>query len=182
MEGGNVRGQPQDIQKIHTLKSSSSDFGDDDLDDDLLALVGSSTSPTMNSANESDAIINKNAPQHFLVEGESNQASILKNDQALMKDDNDDEFDDDVEFGESMEQLLTQYEKEVPAIQKQALPQPSRNLSHEQPMMKFHPQMITRDSCISDKSLFSDDEFEDNDLDLDNVLQELEHQSEVGFP
>ena len=80
-----------------------------------------------------------------------------------------------------MEELLTQYEKQAPAIQKQALPQPSRNLSLEQPTMKVSTDAITRNAGISAENSFSDDEFED-DLDLNNVLQEMEHQSEVGFP
>lgn len=180
MEERNLGNRPQNISKTHNLKSSSSDFGDDDLDDDLLALVDS-TPPIMNPVHEDDAVVYNNAPQQSLVE-QRNQPEIPKYEQLPPKDDDDDEFDDDVEFGEGMEELLTQYEKQAPAIQKQTLPQPSRNLSHEQPMTNIQSVTITRNAGISNENPFSDDEFEDNDLDLDNVLQELEHQSEVGFP
>lgn len=180
MEERNPGDRPQIIQKTQTLKSSSSDFGDDDLDDDLLALVDSSTSPIMDSGHEDNAVVDNNAPQHLLVE-ESNQLDVPKYEQPHPKDDDDDEFDDGVEFGEGMEELLTQYEKQAPAIQKQVLPQPSRNLSLEQPTMKVSTDAITRNAGISAETSFSDDEFED-DLDLNNVLQEMEHQSEVGFP
>ena len=47
--------------------------------------------------------------------------------------------------------------------------------------MKVSTDAITRNAGISAENSFSDDEFED-DLDLNNVLQEMEHQSEVGFP
>ncbi|PCG96179.1 Dna2/Cas4, domain of unknown function DUF83 [Penicillium occitanis (nom. inval.)] len=176
MEERNLGDRPQNIQKAHNLKSSSSDFGDDDLDDDLLALVDS-TPPNMNPVHEDDVVAYNNAPRQSLVE-QGNQPEIPKYEQLPSKDDDDDEFDDDVEFGEGMEELLTQYEKQAPAVQKQISSQPGRNMSHEQPMMKVQSDTITRNAGIPDENPFSDDEFEDNDLDLDNVLQELEHQSE----
>lgn len=182
MDGRNLGDRPENIQKPHTLKSSSSDFGDDDLDDDLLALVDSSTPPIMNSAHEDDAAFDNHVPQQSSALAQSNLKEEPKYERPLPKDDDDDEFDDDVEFGEGMEELLTQYERQAPAVKKQTLPQPSRGSSYEQPMMDVQPNTVTRNAGISDENPFSDDEFEDNDLDLDNVLQELEHQSEVGYP
>jgi DNA replication ATP-dependent helicase Dna2 len=181
MEGRNLGDRPENIQKPHTLKSSSSDFGDDDLDDDLLALVDSSTPPIMNSAHEDEAAFDNHVPQQSLALAQSNLKEEPKYERPPPKDDDDDEFDD-VEFGEGMEELLTQYERHAPAVQKQTLPQSSRDSSYEQPMMDVQPNTVTRNAGISDENHFSDDEFEDNDLDLDNVLQELEHQAEVGYP
>ncbi|EEA20373.1 DNA replication helicase Dna2, putative [Talaromyces marneffei ATCC 18224] len=177
MEGRNLGDRLQDIHKPHNFKSSSSDFGDDDLDDDLLALVDSSTQPIMHSIHEDNTALNNHAPQQLLGLAQNDLNREPKYEQPPLKDD-DDEFDDDVEFGEGMEELLTQYEKQTPAIQKQTLSQPSRDLSYEQPMMGVQPNTVTRNAGISVENSLSDDEFDDNDLDLDNVLQELEHQSE----
>jgi DNA replication ATP-dependent helicase Dna2 len=181
MEERNLGVQARSIQNTHNLKSSSSDFGDDDFDNDLLALVDSSTQPIMYSAQEDDAALNNHAPEQPLALAHIDLKEEPTYEQPSLNDDDDDEFDDDVEFGEGMEELLTQYEKQAPAIQKQALPQ-SRDLGHKQPMMKVQPDTIMRNANVLDENSFSDDEFQDNDLDLDNVLQELEHQSEVGFP
>ncbi|EED24276.1 DNA replication helicase Dna2, putative [Talaromyces stipitatus ATCC 10500] len=179
MEGRNLGDQPQRIRKTHNLKSSSSDFGDDDLDDDLLALVDSSTQPVMDCVHGDDEVLNQVPQESLSIPQRKEMNEDPKVQQSRSQDnDDDDEFGDDIGFEEGMEELLTQYDKQMPRIQKQTLPQTTGGSSHVQPGTEVQPDAKTRNAGIADQNSFSDDEFEDKDLDLDNVLQELEYHSQ----
>jgi DNA replication ATP-dependent helicase Dna2 len=193
MGGKNLGEQLRNSQKSKNLKTPSSEFGDDDFDDDLLALVDSSTPPLMDSVKEEKATSNTALNKQTLFKP---QQSLHSAEQTNMKesppskylpledDDDDDEFDDDVEFGEGMEELLTQYDGKVPVIQKKASVQTDYTQNFDG---RYHgASKREAETYKQPENAASDDEFDDQDLDLEamdeNVLQQLEGPSQVGYP
>jgi DNA replication ATP-dependent helicase Dna2 len=178
-------------QKIKST-GSSSDFGDD-FDEDLLALVESSTDPFEDSVKPervmSHISIDKPGynPDNSPCPAEHVGGKKLVNPNANTHND-DDEFDDDDDFPESMEDLLAQYDKKTPAQQSKSRPQPvlglreSGQIDGRKSDLSNQPELLEKSGQGA-----SGDEFDDDDFDVsaieNTILQSgMDSRNQVGHP
>jgi DNA replication ATP-dependent helicase Dna2 len=178
-------------QKIKT-PSSSSEFGDDDFDQDLLALVGSSSDQLEDSAKPERVMAHVSIDKPGYNPDNSPCPAEHVNEKKLINPStniqNDDEFDDDDDFPESMEDLLAQYDEKTPAQQSKSSPQRVLGI---QEFGQFHG----RKSGVSDQPELlkgpeegtSGDEFDDDDFDVsaieNTMLQSgMDSRNQVGYP
>ncbi|KAL1964671.1 hypothetical protein VTN77DRAFT_6697 [Rasamsonia byssochlamydoides] len=165
-------------------QESSSEFGDDDLDEDLLALVESSTDPfidsTKNQKMMSETSFNKTGfdPEQSPSPAEhGNRQRVSASNADAQKDD--DEFDDDDEFPENMEELLAQYDEKTPVKRGNSPRQVGQeSVNSTVHIGAAHSSVASgRQVQGSKKSedISSGDEFDDEDFDLaaieDSMLQ-----------
>ncbi|KAH8697502.1 hypothetical protein BGW36DRAFT_168819 [Talaromyces proteolyticus] len=185
MEGNKPADQPQALRKEKAMRSSSSEFSDDDFDEDILALVESSTDPFTDSENLKNTMPQTpvsrksfNIEQSPCPIDNANKRTFIASKQGQ----SDDEFDDDL--GEGMEEILAQYDEKKP-------PQHDSILSQTRPEAKSsnkpsfsYPVKMQEAQPIAHVSLV--DEFDDDDLDLngidENALCGLDQHDQVGNP
>ncbi|CRG84877.1 DNA replication ATP-dependent helicase Dna2 [Talaromyces islandicus] len=113
--GGNNSVDQSQTHPKHKTSSSSSDFSDDEFDDDILALVESATDPFTDSSKPNDKMtetpINRSS---FNLQQSPCPVQNPNKERAAasrLQNQSDDEFDDDDDdFEEGMEELLAQYD------------------------------------------------------------------------
>lgn len=201
-ESEESRNDSGSVQEV-VPQGSSSEFGDDDLDQDLLELAEAAMDPseTRIRGDEEKSVDlecrttpgpEQPAPSQVdLASVNRNDATFQTSNTNAYKDD-DDEFDDgDDDFPDNIEEIMAQFEKEVPAQQKQLLPE-------DQP----EPEVAatTADSTglgtnaeghaegsKNAEGISSDDEFDDDDFDLEAIENSMlqsgaRDSSQVRYP
>jgi DNA replication ATP-dependent helicase Dna2 len=175
-------------------EGSSSEFGDDDFDEDLLALVESSTIPFTNST-KTEIITPSFSKTGFDPEQspspaeKANRKRLSASNADAKKDD--DEFNDDDEFTENMEELLAQYDGGISVKRSNSPLQAREELANSAAHVgEIHSgvacgQQVQRAKNSGDVS--SGDEFDDEDFDLvaieDSMLQSRpDARDQVGYP
>jgi DNA replication ATP-dependent helicase Dna2 len=188
MEGNNSVDQPQTRPK-DKASSSSSDFSDDEFDDDILALVESAADPFTDSGKPndkmSDAPINRssfNLQQSPCPVQNPNKEKVAA---SKLQNQSDDEFDDDDDFGEDMEELLAQYDDKG-SRQNGAIYSDAKEVKAQTSAISNVSQLGEVTGVQSGTNVSLDDEFDDDELDLDGIDQDAlngaEHQDQVGYP
>ncbi|KAJ9356882.1 hypothetical protein DTO027B9_3366 [Paecilomyces variotii] len=180
IEKGNRIGTPEKPKgSAVILEESSSDFGDDDLDQDLLDLAETAADdpvvPAVDDV-ETGAEIAPGLPVNVSGTTETTQgtANLVTANSAVHVDDHD-EFDDDDEFPDGMEEILAQYDKQdVPAKTKT----PKRVRFTADSFKSDVPAAAVIDDkgngkgngpAINQGKGSSEDEFEDEDFDLEAI-------------
>lgn len=166
-------------------QGSSSEFGDDDLDQDLLELAEASIDP-LETRIQGDEEISANLECETALEpvqpapNQVDQASI-KGDDTMLKatstnahQDDEDEFDDDDDdFPDNMEEIMAQYDKEVPAQQKQLPPkdQPGPGVTAATDDLTGLRTGVEgpAQGTKAVEGISSGDEFDDEDFDLEAI-------------
>jgi hypothetical protein len=178
-----------------TLQESSSDFGDDDLDDDFLELAEASMDPFVETTQPNIAS-RKPDTEHghasALDEGESSFNSIthelLSDTNPLIPTRNDtaldiDEFDDDFEgFSDNIDEILAGCD-ETPSSKLPRIIQQPQRLEHPLPHNRRGGPLVVQEASNNESNeryMTSSDEFGDDDFDLDCFDQAIPQTGENG--
>jgi hypothetical protein len=178
-----------------TLQESSSDFGDDDLDDDFLELAEASMDPFVETTQPNIAS-RKPDTEHghasALDEGESSFNSIthelLSDTNPLIPTRNDtaldiDEFDDDFEgFSDNIDEILAGCD-ETPSSKLPRIIQQPQRLEHPLAHNSRGGPLVVQEASNNESNeryMTSSDEFGDDDFDLDCFDQAIPQTGENG--
>ncbi|KAL4881541.1 hypothetical protein BJY04DRAFT_188309 [Aspergillus karnatakaensis] len=166
--GGDMIELPRDFSNDKPLQESSSDFGDDDLDDDFLELADASIDPFVEPVRSQSSFLKPSAEHQHAFPADEADHSFNKdyhlpshsNEKPQVKSAEVDEFDDDFEeFSDNIEDILAGCDET-----------PSNKLPRvmQQPKIINEPQNDTKDKYTT-----SSDEFDDDDFDLDCLDQPM---------
>ncbi|KAL2799580.1 hypothetical protein BJX66DRAFT_242739 [Aspergillus keveii] len=178
-----------------TLQESSSDFGDDDLDDDFLELAEASMDPFVETTQPNIALRKLdtnhghasplgegepsfNSMTHELL-SDTNPLILTRNDTALDID----EFDDDFEgFSDNIDEILAGCD-ETPSSKLPRIIQQPQRLEHPLPHNRRGGPLVVQEASNNESNeryMTSSDEFGDDDFDLDCFDQPIPQTGENG--
>ncbi|OJJ49372.1 hypothetical protein ASPZODRAFT_1467390 [Penicilliopsis zonata CBS 506.65] len=170
-------------------QESSSEFGDDDLDNDFLELAQSSMDPftELETRNNRELAASKGSSVTYshtshlngrlLQSGHETKKPVSRNDKKTPTISfNDDEFDD--EFSENLADIMTGFDES------HGSPKPSRAITR--PAIGTGKNMPNIDDCSTamakkSEDNVSSDEFDDDDFDLEAIEQSMVQSAEEGL-